>query len=134
MNFPRYFKRTVFATLLALMMVGSLVAGAAQGTMVIFTASWCASCREVIPVAREIAAQNSISVTEIDIDFQDAPRQARGYNLQVPTEDPPQIFYVDRGRSTLLFSGRGYRFGSEQAVRATILQNLQRIQAGASGS
>ncbi len=124
---PRFFKRTLFITTLLAILVGSLVTGwtASRANLVIFKANWCASCRDVVPIAREIAAQNNLGVVEIDVDFQDAPKQARNYGLSIPNEEPPQIFYVDRGRTTRVYNGSSYRYGSGQAVRSTLLQNLQ---------
>lgn len=137
MKTPRHLKQSLVLAALMALVAGSLLTGwaANRGNMVIFSASWCASCREVVPIAREIAAQNNLGVEVIDIDAQDAPRRARSFNLQVPADEPPQVFYTDRGRATLLFNGRNYRYGNGAMVRATILQNLQRVQqAAASGS
>lgn len=100
---------------------------AKSGTIVVFNANWCASCREVIPVVSEIATQNNLSLTQIDVDAQTAPKQAQTLGLSVPNDGPPQVYYVDRGRSTLLYNGKGYKFGYSDAMRATILQNLQQI-------
>lgn len=137
MRKPRYLKRTLFLAALAAVTVGSLAGGIAanRGTVVVFDANWCASCREIVPIAREIASQNGLGFTEIDMDQQDAPKQARSFGLSIPSEDPPQIYFVDRGRTSQLFSGRGHRFGAGEAARATILQNLQRVlRPGASGN
>lgn len=107
---------------------GFLVTFAAgRGSLVVFDANWCASCREILPVVRDIAGQNSLSVTEIDVDGQTAPKQAQSMGLSVPNDEPPQVFYVNRGHATLIYNGKGYKFGSSDAVRATLLQNLQRV-------
>lgn len=99
---------------------------AARGNMVVFTANWCASCREVVPLVRDIASQNGLSVMEIDVDSSMAPKQAKGLGLGMPSDEPPQVFYVDRGRSTLIYNGKGYKFGYQDAAKTTILQNLQK--------
>jgi len=99
---------------------------ASRGNMVVFTANWCASCREVVPIVRDVAAQNSISVTEIDVDSATAPKQAQGIGLAMPHDEPPQVFFVDKGRSTLIYNGKNYKFGYQDAAKATILQNLQK--------
>lgn len=99
---------------------------AARGNMVVFTANWCASCREVVPLVRDIAGQNSLSVTEIDVDSATAPKQAQSFGLGMPHDEPPQVFFVDKGRSTLIYNGKGYKFGYQDATKATILQNLQK--------
>lgn len=97
-----------------------------RGNMVVFTANWCASCREVLPIVREVASQNSIGVTEIDVDAPTAPKQAQGVGLAVPNEGPPQVFFVNHGRSSLIYNGKNYKFGYQDAAKATILQNLQK--------
>ncbi len=99
---------------------------ATRGNMVVFNANWCASCREVVPIVREVAAQNSISVTEIDVDSATAPKQAQGLGMGIPHDEPPQVFYVEKGRSTLIYNGKGYKFGYQDAAKTTILQNLQK--------
>jgi thiol-disulfide isomerase/thioredoxin len=130
MRKPHYLKRILFLTALCAVVVGSLVAGMAanRGTIVVFDANWCASCREIVPISREIAQQNNLGFAEIDVDYQNAPKQAQSYGLSIPNDEPPQVFYVDRGRATLLYNGRGARYGSGEAARATILQNLQRAR------
>lgn len=142
MKLPRISGKSLMALLGSLLAVTVFVApalnqalAAGRGTMVIFNANWCASCREVVPIAQEIAGQNGMTVRQIDVDAQDAPKQASSLGLSIPNGEPPQIFYVNRGRSILLYNGRGYKFGYSDAVRSTILQNLQQVlQSGASGS
>lgn len=131
---PRSFKNMLTLALLSTLLIsGSISAklssgwAANRGTVVVFDANWCASCREIMPIARDVASQNSLGFAEIDIDFQDAPKQARSHGLSIPNDEPPQVFYVNRGRSVLLYSGRNYKFGSGDSARATILQNLQRV-------
>jgi thiol-disulfide isomerase/thioredoxin len=107
---------------------GFLVTFAAgRGNLVVFSANWCASCREIVPVVRDVAGQNSLGVTEIDVDSQTAPKQAQSMGLSIPNEEPPQVFYVNRGHATLIYNGKGYKFGSGNVVRTTLLQNLQRV-------
>ena len=65
--------------------------------------------------------------TSIDVDAQSAPKQARSMGLSMPTDEPPQVFYVDRGRATLIYNGKSYKYGQDDAARATLLQNLQRV-------
>lgn len=99
---------------------------ASKATMVVFTANWCASCREVVPMIRDIASQNNLSITEIDVDSATAPKQAEGLGLSLPHDEPPQVFLVNKGRSALIYNGKAYKFGYQDAARTTILQNLQR--------
>jgi thiol-disulfide isomerase/thioredoxin len=101
--------------------------GASRGTLVLFSANWCASCRDVVPIVREIAGQNELDVAQIDVDSQDAPRQARHYGLSIPTDEPPQVYFLNRGRATLVYNGKSFRAGGSGAVRTTLLQNLQQV-------
>ncbi|WP_373533294.1 thioredoxin family protein [Vampirovibrio sp.] len=126
-------KKKCLIALLVLSVVGisvskGLLAGwaASRPGMVVFTANWCASCREVVPLVRDIASQNNISVSEIDVDSAAAPKQAQGLGLAMPQEEPPQVFFVNKGRSVLIYNGKNYRFGYQDAAKTTILQNLQR--------
>lgn len=128
-------QKKILFTVLGLMIVGLSVGkgalstwAAVRGNVVVFSANWCASCREVVPVVREVAAQNNLAVTEIDVDSQAAPKQAQNLGLSIPNDEPPQVFFVNKGRSTLLYNGKNFKFGYPDTVRTTILQNLQRIQ------
>lgn len=121
-----------FIALMVLLVVGISVAkgvlsgwAVSRGTMVVFTANWCASCREVIPLVRDIAVQNNIAVSEIDVDAASAPKQAQGLGLTMPQNEPPQVFFVNKGRAVLIYNGKNYRFGYQDAAKTTILQNLQ---------
>lgn len=128
-------QKKLFVTMVGLLVLGLSVGkgvmsgwAASRGNMVVFSANWCASCREVLPIVRDVASQNGMGVTEIDVDSQMAPRQARALGLSMPNDEPPQVFYVDRGRATLLYNGKNFKFGYPDAVRAALLQNLQRSQ------
>lgn len=126
-------KKMLLGLSIALIMGLSLGRGAmqgwaaARGTVVLFNANWCASCREVDPIVQDIAAQNNLGLTEIDVDAQTAPKEARNYGLAIPNDGPPQVYYVDRGRATLLYNGKDYKFGYGDMARATILRNLQKV-------
>jgi thiol-disulfide isomerase/thioredoxin len=99
-----------------------------RGTLVMFHANWCASCRQVLPVIKEIATQNNMTFLEIDVDSQDAPKQARNVGLSIPGDEPPQIYSLSRGRTTLIYNGKTFRSGSDaDSIRAIILQNLQQV-------
>ena len=114
--------------LVALMSGLNFIWAASRGTLVLFSANWCASCRDVLPVIREIAGQNNLDVAQIDVDSQEAPREARHYGLSIPNEEPPQVYFLNRGRATLVYNGKGYRVGGGvAAVRTTLLQNLQQV-------
>lgn len=103
-----------------------LTEAASRTSIVVFSAKWCASCREVTPIVQEIGQQNGIQVQEIDVDAQNAPAQARTYGLSIPSGNLPQVYLVQGGTSSVLFDGSNYRMGRGQIVRTTVLQNLQR--------
>lgn len=122
-----FFQRAILALSSMAILASSFASAWSQdkGNVVVFQANWCASCREVVPIAREVAGQNGVNVVVIDVDAPDAPKQARSYGVGIPNDEPPQVFYTNKGRTTLLFNGRGYKRGSGNAARTTILQNLQ---------
>lgn len=95
------------------------------GELVIFNANWCASCRDVLPLVQDIAASNHLELTTIDVDAHTAAKDARILGLSLPKEGPPQVYYVHKRKTVLLYSGENYKFGYNTQIRATILQNLQ---------
>lgn len=123
----------VLKSLFTAALLGSLIgvtapdAEAAKGgpTVVVFNAGWCASCRNVVPIAQSVASQNNLSVDVIDVDAQDAPAKASGYGLSIPKNQPPQIYYVNGGKVTLLYDGTEYKYGQDDAVRGAILNRLK---------
>ncbi|MBY0403122.1 MAG: thioredoxin family protein, partial [Cyanobacteria bacterium] len=76
--------------------------------MIIFTAKWCATCREVVPMAKQVASQYGLSVLEVNVDDQNAPAQVRPFGLNVPNVDPPQVYWVGNGQVNLVLDGRNY--------------------------
>lgn len=124
---------TAIKTLFTAALLGTLIAiplpeaDAKKGgpTVVVFNASWCASCRNVVPIAQNVASQNNMGVEVIDVDAQDAPAKASGYGLSIPKNEPPQVYFVNGGKVTLLFDGREYKYGQDDAVRGAILNRLK---------
>lgn len=117
---------SAFSGLIGLLVGGSLwVQAAARSQIVVFDANWCASCREVVPIIQEVASQNGVAVREIDVDSPNAPEQAKSYGLSIPTRQLPQAYLVKNGNVTLLLDGHQFRSGQSDAIRATVLQNLQ---------
>lgn len=124
----RLFLTTILAAFSLVVFVSAVPALAARRggpAIVVFNAGWCASCRSVLPIARDIATQNSLAVQIIDIDAQDAPRQASDYGLSIPGSEPPQVYLVQGSHITLLFDAREYKYGQDDAIRATILNRLK---------
>jgi len=100
-------------------------AGKGGPAIVVFNAGWCASCRNVVPIAQNVARQNNLGSAVIDVDAQDAPAQAADYGLSIPKNPPPQVYFVNGGKVTLLYDGAQYRYGQDDAVRADILNRLK---------
>lgn len=98
-----------------------------RGSLVFFTANWCASCREAEPVVKEVADQNNLSVLEIDVDSADAPKQAHNAGLSIPTEAPPQVYFLGHGRTTLIYNGSKAPHATGEDVRSALLAKLQKI-------
>lgn len=130
MQMHTFFRRAFLTGALLSITALSLVSGwtADRGNIVVFDANWCATCREVVPIVREIAGQNRLGVILIDVDSQSAPKQARNLGISVPSDEPPQVFYSSSGRVRLLYNGRGAKYGSSNTIRSQILQNLQQLQ------
>ena len=95
-----------------------------QNKIVVFTATWCASCREVIPVLEGLGSQNRLSVLMVDVDDQNAPHIADDLNLTIPRKELPQAFLVQGEKATLLFDGSNYRIGQRHIVRREMKKTL----------
>jgi thiol-disulfide isomerase/thioredoxin len=130
MSFYPLVKRSLFLGLLCSIMVMSTAISKPEKSVVVFTASWCASCRDVVPVVQEVCSQNGLSVNVLDVDSQNAPSTASAYGLSIPGGDLPQAFLVSGKSSQLLIDSHGAGYGRREAIRATVLQNLQRALAG----
>lgn len=97
-------------------------------TVIVLTASWCGTCREITPLVRRIAASEpGVDVVVLDVDSSSAPREASQYGISVAGE-VPQVYLYNNGKTTLLFSGKGYRIGqskqAEQQIRQKLEENL----------
>ncbi|MBX2861483.1 MAG: thioredoxin family protein [Vampirovibrio sp.] len=120
--------------LVVVFMLGVVISGAnhlgvavAQETktVVVFTANWCASCREIVPIVRDVSAQNGLSYMVVDVDDQNAPKKVAPYGISIPTGDLPQVYRVQKKNVKLIFDGRSYSYGQNDQVRAQLLQNLR---------
>ncbi len=94
-------------------------------SLVVFTANWCANCRDVVPMAQNVATTQGVSVTVIDVDASNAPKQAEKLGLSIPTRDLPQIYLKTGGTSRLVFDGSRYIYGQTEQVRMTLLKSLK---------
>jgi len=96
--------------------------------LVVLSASWCASCREINPVIRRIVETSpelGLKVVTLDVDSGDAPSNASAYGITVAGTDVPQVYLFSNGKTVLLFNGRNYRMGQAKAVESQIRNQLQ---------
>ncbi len=92
--------------------------------LVVFTANWCANCRQVNPIVHSISSERGIPIVSIDVDNQSAPNNANEYGLSVPKADLPQVYHVKDGSSTHLYDGRSFSYGQIQALKGSISGKL----------
>lgn len=97
--------------------------------LVVFTASWCASCRTLVPSLQEVATSLALPVEVVDVDVDGAAAEATAKDIGValPSKELPQGFYVQGNGSTLVFDGTGYTQNdatkAKTTTRGKILQN-----------
>lgn len=115
--------------LLAVMAMMSALPAQAQKesdlAIVVFHASWCASCRRIIPITQEVAGQKGMVVVLIDVDNPEAPNLAKSYGLSIPKTQPPQVYFVNRRSVGLLYDGKNYQYGQDDKAKSDIMQKLQ---------
>lgn len=96
-------------------------------TVVYLTAAWCGTCRELYPAVKravDSADGGRYTLVVLDVDSPNAPSQAAAYGVTIAGSDLPQVYVYNGGRSKLLFSGQGYKFGKSKAVEEQIRQQL----------
>ncbi len=103
-----YRAMAVFSLLMGLSLLSLSAGWADEGRVVVFSAEWCANCRDVLPIIQDSAHELGIAVSVIDVDRQDAAKQAKNFGLAIPTTEPPQAYWVDEDHQMLLFDGRSY--------------------------
>jgi thiol-disulfide isomerase/thioredoxin len=95
--------------------------------LVVFTASWCASCRTLVPSLKDVATSLALPIEIVDVDSATAEATAKGIGVAMPSKELPQGFYVQANGSTLVFDGTGYTQNDTTKAKATtrgkILQN-----------
>ena len=101
---------------------------AAQGThgsLVMFTANWCANCRDVAPVLRRVALENAMALQTIDVDSAEAPAEAKRLGLSIPSKNLPQVYLFMGGTEQLIVDGARYTYGQSDMIRGRVLRALQ---------
>jgi thiol-disulfide isomerase/thioredoxin len=118
---------TVGALLLAKTTPVAQAKNSGPDRLVVFTASWCASCRTLVPSLKEVATSLALPVEVIDVDSATAEAAAKAIGVALPSKELPQSFYVQGNGSTLVFDGTGYTQNdgakAKTTTRGKILQN-----------
>jgi thiol-disulfide isomerase/thioredoxin len=115
------FAIALFATPMAFAAKG----GGNSPALVVTTASWCGTCREIIPIVTDIASASSLSVVTLDVDKSNAPDEASQYGIAVTGGELPEVYLFKNGKTTLLFNGKGYRIGQSAQAKSQIQGRLQ---------
>ncbi len=100
----------------------------AQPTVVVLSASWCGTCREISPMVRKVVSSSpelGLKLVTLDVDGSSAPAQAEQYGISVSGSNVPQVYLFSNGKTVLLFNGKNYKFGQSKAAEAEIRQRLQ---------
>jgi thiol-disulfide isomerase/thioredoxin len=117
--------QSLLFTLLALLVgFAPTLAHAAEAQLVMFTASWCASCRDVMPVVESLASSQGLPIVLIDVDEPKAPQQASAKGLAIPSKELPQVYLLQANRASLVFDGEGYVLGHRTAAQQSLSNKL----------
>ncbi len=92
--------------------------------LLVFTANWCANCRQVVPVVNDVARQQQVEVISIDVDASNAPSQAKRYGVGILESDLPHVYLLRNGTPKLVIDGKNYIYGEDAMVRGEILSAL----------
>ena len=99
-------------------------ANVAAKDMVIFTSQWCANCRQINPVATQLATERGITVHVIDVEDPGAPKQAQRFGLAIPSAELPQVYEVEKGQVVLIYDGNNYEYGMAEEIKADMSKNI----------
>lgn len=119
----------VFALGLTTLVVFNAMA-ALQPRVVVFTASWCAACREVVPQVQGLAKAQNLSVELIDVDDAEAATEAKGEGLSIPHKELPQVYLLGGKQPTLWVDGTGYKLGQATGLIPAWQAKLNAYLAG----
>jgi thioredoxin-like negative regulator of GroEL len=75
-------------------------------TLVMFTASWCASCRDVLPAVKAYAGSKGYTLQVVDVDTPAAQGITRQYGLSINQVAPPMVYYVANGKQVLVLDDK----------------------------
>lgn len=119
--------RTLFSArlfVLALVSVTLCVPALAEDRLVVFTATWCASCRDLMPVIERLASQRQLSLLLIDVDEPRAPKTAQGLGLEIPHRELPQVYLLRDSKASLVLDGSTYQLGQRRAAQLQLQRHL----------
>lgn len=117
----------IFITRLASESYAARSSKPANPAVVVLTASWCGTCREINPVvSRVVNSYPDLEMVLLDVDSSSAPSDAGKYGITIAGgSDLPQVYLYNEGRTILLFSGKGYKFGHSKQAEQQIRQQLE---------
>jgi thiol-disulfide isomerase/thioredoxin len=72
--------------------------------LVVFTASWCASCRDVLPAVQAYGASKGYAVQVLDVDKTSSLALAQQLGLSIQQVSPPMVFFVGAGAPQLILN------------------------------
>jgi thiol:disulfide interchange protein len=86
-------------------------------TLLVFTAGWCASCREVLPAVKAYASGKGYAVQVVDVDDSAAQGLTRQYGLSMNQVAPPMVYFVTGGKPSVIIDDK-----SDHSQTADILR------------
>jgi thiol-disulfide isomerase/thioredoxin len=140
MKRSRFSARWMMIGFLGMLMAGCLLTTAVLSNaqaknsgpdrLVVFTASWCASCRTLVPSLKEVATSLALPIEIVDVDATTAEATAKAIGVALPSKELPQGFYVQSNGSTLIFDGTGYTLNDTAKAKATACGKILQNQGG----
>lgn len=114
----------LFSLLVLLAALAPTLAHASEAQLVMFTASWCASCRDLMPVVERLASAQGLPLLLIDVDEANAPKQASAKGIAIPSKELPQVYLLQANRASLVFDGEGYVLGHRTTAQQSLSNKL----------
>ncbi|MBY0449407.1 MAG: hypothetical protein K2X01_02115 [Cyanobacteria bacterium] len=99
--------------------------GNQPGQLVLFSADWSASSQVITPIVQAIATEKQLSLTVIDVDKSQAPKQASRFGLEIPRGDIPQIYWIRGGVPMSVYSPNEALSDEPEQMKQKILSRLR---------
>jgi thiol-disulfide isomerase/thioredoxin len=104
------------------------VTAATGDQLIMFTASWCATCRDLMPVVERIVSEHALPLVLVDVDEPKAPKTSKQLGLAIPTKELPQLYILHANKtSSLLFDGETYVLGQRRAAQIEIQDKFNKL-------